>query len=704
VDGRPRDLLLIVLDGARRDHLRSYGHALDTMPALTALASECVVFEDAVTPSTGTNPALASLFTGLLPRHHGLGSIHDLGQTRLRASVPTLAELLTAAGYRGLAGFSRPLQAEELAGLGRGFERVLAPGLFADGAWTARELQYRLRPDLDRLLAQSDPFFLCVVFSDARSDQPAPGAEGRAFLGAHLDPFRARRADLVPALDQLAHNPEEGDLALRRILARARGTPEFDALRAATHDGNLLHLDRQLEVIFERLQAAGRWEETLVVVTGTCGENLEARPETGGPDFAAVLVDQPLLLRLPGLSPGREPAPVTLLDLTPTLLDCAGLQIPTDLDGTSWLALLEHGTPAEGLRPCESTALDRVAILASTHQVEDRLSGEPQVFERSSGRLVSDDGLEPAAATEVGLARARLAEVELEELWILRHLGSAGDVVSVDWRFLRGHAREQRCEGPGVTPSGGRAGSATRGAASFGAGEGRLLVRGARRDLPLELRLRAEASSALDARCFVGTAPLLEHPLPRVPAADGAAWPQGAEEATTWQVDFEHAGESWWRLTIPGPPGVEARVLLARYPPERVDLPLEVTASNGRVEPVSGRADAVWVLSVTPLTIDLVKKPSENLALSVALDGRQVPVANIRWRGREFSPAGEVTLYLPDWMAGVTDALDRRGGESLALEPGGLQLLRRTSGLPPEARSALTVEELGVVRFLPPGE
>lgn len=68
-DSRP-DVLLIVLDTVRADHLPMYGYARDTAPGLAELARDGVVYRNAISPDTWTAPSHASLLTDLMPTVH----------------------------------------------------------------------------------------------------------------------------------------------------------------------------------------------------------------------------------------------------------------------------------------------------------------------------------------------------------------------------------------------------------------------------------------------------------------------------------------------------------------------------------------------------------------------------------------------------------------------------------------------------------
>lgn len=120
--GAPRaggpDVVLIVVDTLRSDHVSSYGYPRRTSPHLDRLAAEGTLYERAQTTAPWTLPAHASLFTGLYPSSHQV----YYGHLRLAAGSQTLAGLLRAHGYR-TAGFSANPWIGPLTGLDRGFER-----------------------------------------------------------------------------------------------------------------------------------------------------------------------------------------------------------------------------------------------------------------------------------------------------------------------------------------------------------------------------------------------------------------------------------------------------------------------------------------------------------------------------------------------------------------------------------------------------
>ena len=86
--------MLIVVDTLRRDHLGCYGESRPLSPAIDALARESVRFDRAYTTAPWTQPAVASMLTGLYPSGHGLHRV-----ARLPDTLETLPEILRERGY-----------------------------------------------------------------------------------------------------------------------------------------------------------------------------------------------------------------------------------------------------------------------------------------------------------------------------------------------------------------------------------------------------------------------------------------------------------------------------------------------------------------------------------------------------------------------------------------------------------------------------
>jgi len=332
------NILLVSIDTLRADHLGAYGYARDTSPHLDALARRGVLFETALSTSSWTLPAHASLLTGLEPWQH---TLQDDG-TRLPARIPTLAAALGARGFYTFAVVSHVYVASPF-GLDRGFAHFDDEGI-AGGTRnpTADESIDRLLTALDARPADR-PFFAFLHLFDPHWDYSAPGAWGTRFV------------------DPAYRGPVDGSYEQMRAFAGAdRAMPADDlAALVARYDGEIAFVDAQLGRLFAALRARGLEQDTLIVVTGDHGEEFEEHRRLGhGRTLFEEQLRVPLILAGdPRLGTGvRWRDPVSLVDVAPTLLAL----FPEASDAS---AGAQPGEPAE-----PAGAAQRGGAAAGTHE------------------------------------------------------------------------------------------------------------------------------------------------------------------------------------------------------------------------------------------------------------------------------------------------------------------------------------------------
>lgn len=324
----PGNILLVSIDTLRADRLGLYGHDRDTSPALDALAAAGGSFTRARAPAPWTLPSHAAMFTGRYPSSVGVGIRQSSrfawlsAVDRLDEERSTLAEILQAAGYRTGA-IANNIFISRRFGLAQGFGDFF-PGTHRTAEQTVDEAILWMERAPDR------PFFLFVHFIDVHDyEAPAP------FLERWVDPsydgyfsrgpFQKHEviSDQIPAL----------------------GEADLEYLRAR-YDGAIRYVDQQLGRLLTWLDETGRLDTTTVVVTSDHGEELG---EHGGTGHGFTLYEEqlrvPLVVRGNAsleLARGVVAAePVSLVDITPTLLDLAGLPVPSDLEGRSLRPALE---------------------------------------------------------------------------------------------------------------------------------------------------------------------------------------------------------------------------------------------------------------------------------------------------------------------------------------------------------------------------
>jgi arylsulfatase A-like enzyme len=337
---RPRGIVLIVVDALAAGHLGAYGYARPTSPRIDALAKEGALFEDAVSASHWTLPALSSLMTGLLPSAHGAllppqgdgwpqlleaGRLRPGPGERLEPSRPALASLL-GAGYRSLGvvsgGFCR-----SAFGFGQGFSE------YRDTGDRAAELERHWSPWLGK--NRNAPFFLYIHLGDVHEPYRAP------------EPWRSRWT--ARGYKGPVDGSRESLQALAIALAEGHASREDLEQARALYDAGVAYDDHQIGRVIDRLKALGRYQDTAVIVTADHGE---AFGEHGrlrhANSFHEEVLRVPLVMRLPAEAAGLRLSGVARsIDVLPTLLDWLGMPLPR-MSGRSLLPRL-RGAPAQPL-------------------------------------------------------------------------------------------------------------------------------------------------------------------------------------------------------------------------------------------------------------------------------------------------------------------------------------------------------------------
>lgn len=332
----PTSLLLVSIDTLRADRLSLYGYARPTSPNLDALSREAVVFDRFFYNGGGTLPSHMSLMTSLHPATHGVGP--ESGKA-LEPERWTLAEILQGRGF-ATAAFTDGGWMSAKFGFGQGFER------YDEAGHGFAETLPRALAWLDQLPA-GRPFFLFLHSYDVHSawrelPYDCPGDAELRFAGPPPPEVSGCR-DGACASARLAE-------ANRRVRAGepldARVSPAEVAYFSDLYDGCVAFADARLGDLFARLRAAGRWEETLVVVLSDHGEEFgehgQLLHDQGGYEELARI---PLLIKLPhGRFGGRRiESLAAMVDVLPTLTALLGAPTPAEAQGRSLVRALESG-------------------------------------------------------------------------------------------------------------------------------------------------------------------------------------------------------------------------------------------------------------------------------------------------------------------------------------------------------------------------
>lgn len=338
---RDPNVLILVIDALRPDHLGCYGYARPTSPALDALARHGVLFADATSPSSYTRAAVPSIFTSVHPAAHGVFSQGRQVEV-LSDEYVTLAETLKARGYRTAAFMPNP-SLHRTFNFDQGFDLYddnfpAGDGPFHEVFETARKINERtlrwLRADREK------PFFAYLHYRDVHGPYSPPPPYDTMFPKAGEGRPLTRAEYVAQPLD------------IRRPV-RYRDLDSY----VGQYDGEIRYTDDQIARLLEALEKEGFLEETVIFVTADHGEAfLEHGLWTHGTDVYEEQTRVPLLLVLPdGKHAGqRVDAPVQTVDLYPSILSLLDAEVPAELQGEDLFAAIEGEEDLE--RPVFSEA------------------------------------------------------------------------------------------------------------------------------------------------------------------------------------------------------------------------------------------------------------------------------------------------------------------------------------------------------------
>jgi len=192
--GGSENVVFVVLDTTRKDHLSTYGYDRPTTPGLEEFAREATRFEQAVAPAPWTLPVHASMFTGLYPSEHGATQ-----ESPYLEGSTTLAETLSAAGY-DTACYSSNAWITPYTNLTAGFDdsrnffEVLPNDLISGrlaGIWKRVNDNERLRGAADRLVELGNTFHEYFASQDSETKTPSVIDSTIEFVDSSTEPYFA---------------------------------------------------------------------------------------------------------------------------------------------------------------------------------------------------------------------------------------------------------------------------------------------------------------------------------------------------------------------------------------------------------------------------------------------------------------------------------------------------------------------------------
>ena len=323
------NVLFLVVDTMRADHLASYGYEGSSTPNLDRFAEDAVRFDQAFTNSSWTRPSFASILSGRLPSSHGVMAKSDA----LPDAVTTLPEALRTAGY-STAGYVTNFNVAPYFNFHQGFDQYvyLEPEfvLGADDASAKLLLMQFIRQRIEKMRAMQGEVLPGTAYQDAETVNAAvtgwidrqPASPWFLFVG-YMDPH-----------DPYFAHPYDGSGYARA--AHQHPDPSEAAALRELYDGEIRYWDEELGKLLEGLRERGLYDALTIVVTSDHGEEFN---EHGGFWHGTTLYDEqvrvPLFVKLPENRRGGTVVRhwVQSIDLMPTVLKLLEVPIPEGVQG-----------------------------------------------------------------------------------------------------------------------------------------------------------------------------------------------------------------------------------------------------------------------------------------------------------------------------------------------------------------------------------
>jgi arylsulfatase A-like enzyme len=427
------NLIFILVDTLRADHLPLYGYRRDTSPNLTALGRESLLFSNARSQASCTFPSVNSMLTS----RSGAAFLGQPGGAMgLPAGIPGLAEILRARGYGTHAVSASPIVRRSPGrfnpggGFGRGFDTFQE-----DCVWKSADCV--TDQALPHLAHDARPLFLYLHYLDPHGPYAPPAAYRHRFaLGQPAKDF-VRNGDPNPISNWLyKHGPNPGLTA-----ADLRYMVDL-------YDDEIAFFDSQLGRLLAAARAAGLLDDSIVVFAADHGEEfLEHGDVKHCHNLFDTTIRTPLLLRVPGAHPRVAAEPVSNLDIVPTVLELLtprasgaagapaaafegrslrpavlGLPLPP---GYQWAAQGAHRSVADGrLKLVQDLGTGRFALYdlaADPGETRDVLALRRRDFQRLRGALAAWLARTEGGPAAGSVRRAEEADRRLRSVGYLDH-------------------------------------------------------------------------------------------------------------------------------------------------------------------------------------------------------------------------------------------------------------------------------------------
>ena len=319
------NIVMVVIDAFRPDHLSMFGYGKETDANLKRIAKDSILFRNQFSVSNATAPAVTSIFSGLLPSSHGV--IHQFPYTKpeefdkVESIGFWLPSYLKDKGYETMAfdwiGFW----------FEKGFDYYKESEVELEGLFPPTKMTVDLA--ISKIKKAKRPFFAFLHLWDTHFPFPNTLYKGSG----------ANESEKI--LASIKDEKQKEYVTNRMNAAKLYSVQDV----ADKYDETIRIIDQEVGRLYDFLKSENLLENTIVVILGDHGDIIHEH----GIYFSHCgmfegSVRAPMIIKLPGVRAKETGEMVQNIDIVPTILDFLGDKPAKELDGKSLLPLIKNGT------------------------------------------------------------------------------------------------------------------------------------------------------------------------------------------------------------------------------------------------------------------------------------------------------------------------------------------------------------------------
>ncbi len=370
------NIILIVIDTLRTDHVGCCGCQRNTTPNIDKLASQGLLFKNALVASPWTVPSVASILTSQYPSVLGITD----RITVVDDSFPTLPEMLKRHGYATHGIISTVMLSENL-GFNKGFDGYDESPSAGHSQISSPHVTQRALSFLRQ--SPEQPFFLLLYYFDPHYNYVLHNSYD--YFPGYKGPLKSNQT--ITELWQMRQRLSENDI--RYLLS--------------LYDSEITFTDYHVGKLLLRLKQMGLYDNSIIILTADHGEEFMERGWIGHTiTLYQELIRVPLIMKLPGFKPRTITQPVGLIDIVPTICKYLALDAGASLEGT---ALIDRSESQLRARPLFSETFNpqsrraeapdklalRSVVQANRKLVCDYVNGSAELFDLSKDARETND-------------------------------------------------------------------------------------------------------------------------------------------------------------------------------------------------------------------------------------------------------------------------------------------------------------------------